>query len=129
MTSVTRLAGALLVEDERAVLLVGELKRPCDWSAAGLGDPGPIDARARPWTALQRVGPRRPTTPELLLELGAAACAELLASRLLIARNASVSERLWSLLVGESGAERIDWLAQVPEPVWDCVRDSVLRCS
>lgn len=130
MTRVSRLAGAILVEDGEAAFLVGDLKRPCDWAAAGFADPGAIDARERPWIEL----PRREFVPAqgeaLELALGGRACAELLARRLLIARTAGVSERLWSLLSDDAQpSRRVDWLAEVPDAVWDCVRESVLRCA
>ncbi|MCU1280493.1 MAG: precorrin-3B C(17)-methyltransferase, partial [bacterium] len=52
----------------------------------------------------------------------------LVAARLTIARNHSVSERLWRL-VTHDGATRAQWLVEVPAHVWEIVRDNVLRCS
>ncbi|MGH2652490.1 MAG: precorrin-3B C(17)-methyltransferase, partial [Actinomycetota bacterium] len=60
----------------------------------------------------------------------------LLARRFLIERNGSVSDRLWRLVIGadEEGEgpeeDEIDaqWLAEVPNRVWEIVRDTVLRC-
>ncbi|MGH8582397.1 MAG: precorrin-3B C(17)-methyltransferase, partial [Gammaproteobacteria bacterium] len=58
------------------------------------------------------------------------------ARRFLIERNGSVSDRLWRLVTGVDEedeapeAEELDaqWLVQVPDRIWEIVRDSVLRC-
>ena len=136
MARVGRLAGALLAETGGEFFLVGNTKEPCDFEAAGFESPGEIDALQRSYIRLM---PRREVEvakPYLTLDLEGEALAALLAERLLIERNASVSDRLWRLLIDPSGeeeltgGERVDarWLAEIPAPIWGIVRDTVLRC-
>lgn len=136
MARVGRLAGALLAETGGEFFLVGNTKEPCDFEAAGFESPGEIDAlerryiRLAPWRAVELAA------PYLRLDLEGEALAALLAERLLIERNASVSERLWRLLIDPSGQEELPedeavdarWLAEIPAPIWGIVRDTVLRC-
>jgi hypothetical protein len=95
-----------------------------------------------------------PATPvlELEVELEGEALAMLLAERLVIARTGSVSERLWRLVTGQldeldgeldrepdgkldgkselpSAVIPARWLGELPAPVWQIVRDTVLRCT
>jgi hypothetical protein len=75
--------------------------------------------------------------PVLVLDVEGEALPRLLAQRFLIERTGSISERLWRLTLGESDehdrevADAIDarWLGQMPEPIWNIVREAVLRCS
>jgi len=136
MARVGRLAGALLAETGGEFFLVGNTKEPCDFEAAGFESPGEIDALGRRYI---RLAPRRAVelaAPYLRLDLEGEALAALLAERLLIERNASVSDRLWRLLIDPSGQEELPedeavdarWLAEIPGPIWGIVRDTVLRC-
>ena len=136
MARVGRLAGAILAETGGEFFLVGNTKEPCDFEAAGFESPGEIDAIERRYI---RLAPRRAVelaAPYLRLELEGEALAALLAERLLIERNASVSDRLWQLLMDPSGQEELPedeavdarWLAEIPAPIWGIVRDTVLRC-
>ena len=136
MARVGRLAGALLAETGGEFFLVGNTKEPCDFEAAGFESPGEIDALERRYI---RLAPRRAVelaAPYLRLDLEGEALAALLAERLLIERNASVSDRLWQLLMDPSGQEEspndeaVDarWLAEIPAHIWGIVRDTVLRC-
>lgn len=135
MARLTRLGGALLLESEGLFYLIGETKEPCDFPAAGFEAPAerePGGATVRP---LRGEAQARSGEPALLLPLEGEGCAALVARRLLIERNASVSERLWRLSFGLSEPDEepqgeIDaaWLVQLPEGVWRAVRDSVLRC-
>jgi hypothetical protein len=136
MARVGRLAGAILAETGGEFFLVGNTKEPCDFEAAGFESPGEIDALERRYI---RLAPRRAVelaAPYLRLELEGEALAALLAERLLIERNASVSDRLWQLLIDPSGQEELPedeavdarWLAEIPAPIWGIVRDTVLRC-
>ena len=136
MARVGRLAGALLAETGGEFFLVGNTKEPCDFEAAGFESPGEIDALERRYI---RLAPRRAVelaAPYLRLELEGEALAALLAERLLIERNASVSDRLWRLLLDPSGQDELPedeavdarWLAEIPAPIWAIVRDTVLRC-
>jgi hypothetical protein len=136
MARVGRLAGAILAETGGEFFLVGNTKEPCDFEAAGFESPGEIDALERRYI---RLAPRHAVelaAPYLRLELEGEALAALLAERLLIERNASVSDRLWRLLMDPSGQEEhpegeavdVRWLAEIPAPIWRIVRDTVLRC-
>jgi hypothetical protein len=132
MAAVGRLAGALLVHTGGDYFLVGDLKEPCDFAAAGFQPPGEIDAKARAYVRLQ---PTRAVTlapPLLRLELEGEELAKLLAARLLIERNGSVSERLLRVVAhGHDSAAEVParWLAEMPEAAWRLIRDSVLKCS
>ena len=136
MARVGRLAGAILAETGGEFFLVGNTKEPCDFEAAGFESPGEIDALERRYI---RLAPRRAVelaAPYLRLDLEGEALAALLAERLLIERNASVSDRLWRLLIDPSGQEELPeeeavdarWLVEIPAPIWGIVRDTVLRC-
>jgi hypothetical protein len=132
MARVGRLSGALLAESEGQFWLVGDLKEPCDFAKAGFEPPGEIDAKARPFVRLCPLGQVTLSAPSLRVSLEGEALARLLAERLVIERNGSVSERLWRLITHESGgAPEIDarWLIETPRHVWQIVRDNVLRCS
>jgi len=56
--------------------------------------------------------------------------AQLLARRFIIQRNNSVSNRLWNVVTCDSDEGAVDarWLEQMPDEVWNVVRDSVLKC-
>lgn len=137
---VGRLHGALLLTGDGRYWLIGNTKEPCRWSAHGLEDPGIVDAiknpvielRATTGQAFEVVGDR--------LESSHSAdqlCGTLI-RRMLITRNASVSERLWRLVLGHDvdafetvggpQVAHVDWLCEMPERIWDIVRDTVLRC-
>lgn len=136
MARVGRLAGALLAESGGEFFLVGNTKEPCDFEAEGFESPGEIDARERRYIRLVPRGTVELAAPCLTLELEGEALAALLAERLLIERNASVSDRLWRLLMDPSGQEELPedkvvdarWLAEIPALIWAIVRDTVLRC-
>lgn len=136
MARVGRLAGAILAETGGEFFLVGNTKEPCDFNAAGFEAPGEIDALKRRYIKLVARGAVELAPPYLTLGLEGEALAALLAERLLIERNASVSDRLWRLLMDPSGQEELPegdavdarWLAEIPAPIWGIVRDTVLRC-
>ncbi|WP_437860041.1 hypothetical protein [Sorangium sp. So ce363] len=55
----------------------------------------------------------------------------------MIDRSGSVSERLWRRVYSpdaplDGAGSRVErdarWLAGIPEPIWQLVRDNVLRC-
>jgi len=71
------------------------------------------------------------------LDLEGEALARVLAERFIITRNGSVSERLWRLVIQcgrvddedtPAGAVDARWLGAMPAPMWQIVRDAVLRC-
>ena len=135
MARVGRIAGAILAETGGQYYLVGNTKRPCDWTAAGFEAPAEIDALKRPYlllvarTAIE-VG------PHLTLDLEGEDLAKRLADCFVIKRTGSVSDRLWRLVVGiddeddAPAAQAIDarWLGEMPLRVWQVVQDTVLRC-
>jgi hypothetical protein len=128
MSRVGRLAGALLVETEGAWYLIGHLKEPCDFAAAGFTPPADVDARAPTGLRLEPLGDVAMARPWLELAVEGEALVPLCARRLLVERTGLVSERLWRL-VTEHGGAQARWLGEVPDQVWNLVRDAVLRCS
>lgn len=137
MARVGRLAGAILAESSGQYFLVGNTKEPCDFAAAGFVAPATIDALASPYICLSVTKPVAIPAPWLEADVEGEALPRLLAQRFLVERNGSVSERLWRLVTDPEGtgqpakAGSIDarWLAALPTPVWQIVRDTVLRCS
>ncbi len=136
MARVGRLGGAILAETGREFFLIGNTKEPVDFEAAGFESPGNIGALRRRYIRLSARAATEVAAPYLTLELEGEHLAALLAERLLIERNGSVSERLWRLLLDPSGQDEpprsdsidVRWLAEIPAPLWQIVRDSVLRC-
>lgn len=131
MARVGRLAGALLAESVGSYFLVGDLKQPCDFRAEGFEPPGTIPGAELPFVRLQPLRDVTLPAPRLVLDVEGEELARLLFDRLVIARNGSVSSRLWRLLVGPQEPAEVDarWLGRMPAEVWNIVRDSVLRCS
>jgi hypothetical protein len=136
MARAARLAGAVLAQTHEALYLVGHPKAPCDWAAHGIDPPGDIDARRRPFVRLHARAAEL-AAPVLVLDVEGEALPQLLAQRFLIERTGSISERLWRLTLGESDEHErpvpdvVDarWLGQMPDPIWNIVREAVLRCS
>ena len=135
MARVGRLAGAILTETQGEYFLVGGTKEPCDWGAVGFHVPGALDEPRQPFLRLLPCRPIEMPAPYLRLAVEGQELARLLVRRFVIARNGSVSERLWRLVIGtdEGGTPdgEIDarWLGEMPDPVWDVVRETVLRCT
>src|SRR5205814_10662586 len=116
-----------LVETSGDYCLVGNLKRPCDFAAAGLEKPAAeIDALARPYVRLARSGPLAVPGPWLELSLEGESLLRALSARLLIERNGSVSDRLWRLILSNDPDAEPDpgavidarWLGEVPAHLW-----------
>jgi hypothetical protein len=105
MARIGRWMGAIVVEAGARQILVGNPKEPCTFAP-------PV-----PLTSSIEVDDRD------LDELAA-----IVKARLVITRNDSVSERLWRLVTSD-GSPRAQWLIDLPAPIWDIVRDTVLRCS
>jgi hypothetical protein len=134
---VGRLAGAILLETGGEYFLVGNTKEPCDWAAAGFDSPAGVGES--PYLRLVRHADApavRLGLPCLALDLAGEEAARRLVQRFVIARNGSVSERLWRLVIDPTGdvddlpETEIDarWLGALPDPIWTVVRDTVLRC-
>ena len=133
MAHVGRLAGALLVQTEGDFWLVGNTKEPCEWRTHGFEQPAEVDHTVQPYLRLRRIGEANVGEPYVVVDAEGEQVARELARRLLVERNASVSERLWRLVLGTdegavAGEIPAPWLIEVPEPVWRIVRDVVLRC-
>jgi hypothetical protein len=121
MIRIGRYAGAILIEHAHGQILVGNPKEPC--------------------AVTETIEP--PYTLPLVDKLPLSGCAllvehdnprelsQIIAQKMVIQRNGSVSERLWRLVTNQqsSGELRAQWLVDVPAHVWDVVRDTVLRCS
>ena len=134
---VGRLAGALLLETGGEYFLVGNTKEPCDWAAAGFASP--VGVGDSPYVRLVPLSNAAGVSlglPCLALDVAGEDAARRLVQRFVIARNGSVSERLWRLVIDPTGAVddlpevEIDarWLGALPDPIWTVVRDTVLRC-
>ncbi len=137
MARVGRLAGAILAESNGEYFLVGDTKTPCDWAAAGFETPVALDARKTSFVRLARCGAVTLAAPWLTIDLEGEELARALAQRFVIERNGSVSDRLWRLVVHRGDTEATDapagavdarWLGEIPAPVWQVIRDTVLRC-
>lgn len=133
MAKAGRLAGAILAQTGDDFYLVGNLKEPCDFAAAGFADPGEIDPLARPFIKLETTGSPEIATPYFEMNLEGEDLARALARTLVIKRNGSVSERLLNLIWDaeeNDGKDIVDatWLGTMPAEIWDMVRDEVLRC-
>lgn len=135
MAKIGRIAGGLLLHSQDQYYLVGNTKEPCDWPAHGFEKPVEIDALSRPVLPLVQLGEVAPVEPVVVERMEGEELGLLLAKRMLIVRNGSVSERLWRLLAQQDdegnfppGPLSGDWLMEMPDRVWDIVRDTVLRC-
>lgn len=138
MARAFRLAGAIIAQTGEDYFQIGLTKEPCDYGAAGFEEPGSEPAGA-PWFVRLRPLPARVrlSPPWLELSLGGEALARTLSARFVIERNGSVSERLWRLVLAagdpdddDEPHERVDarWLGEMPSPIWQMIRDTVLRC-
>jgi hypothetical protein len=134
MARIARLAGAILAETDGRFFLVGELKEPCDFAAAGFESPGELEAGA---PAYRELSPLRPVTlapPVLTMAIEGEELARRLTDFLVIKRNGSVSERLWRLVIqpeDNEGRPEVDarWLGELPPAIWQIVQDRVLKCT
>ncbi len=141
MACVARLAGAIVaatwVDGIEAYFLVGDTKVPCDWSLAGFERPADRNVSVDRYVRLVAIAEVAlgPSFVEVGIE--GELLAQLLADRLLVDRNGSVSERLWRIVTNvdddddaiKSGVVDARWLAEIPARAWDIVRDTVLRCT
>jgi hypothetical protein len=137
---VGRLAGAIVMESREHYFLVGNTKEPCDWARAGFEQPAEANVPQCSFIPLKPLSSVRIDSPCLLLnasEQSPEGLAQMLANRFVIRRNGSVSERLWRIVTGEMDQENTvvdrevdaNWLVQIPDHVWNIVRDAVLKCT
>ncbi len=137
MSRISRLSGAILAQTNGRYFLVGDLKEPCNFANAGFETPGEIEPLVRPYIELKPLNAIAITAPYLEMNVEGEALAALLAKRFLIERNGSVSDRLWRIVTHHQGMDddsevsiiQAQWIAEIPSPVWQIVRDSVLKCS
>ena len=136
---ITRLAGAILLENGGQFFLVGNTKQPCDWQQAGFEKPSEIDAVKQAFIPLLAIRPIPVEGQYLVVDSAdhsTEALAQLLADRFLIRRNGSVSDRLWRIVTNEndengaSSEQKVDasWLISMPVRIWEIVRDAALKC-
>ena len=130
-----RLAGAILAECDGSYFLIGNTKEPCDWEQSGFKAPAEIDAKKTPALALKVLSSDISLGPTHLVvhlspEQQAEDVARIFADRFVITRNGSVSDRLWNVVVGETVEAEVEatWLLNMPDHVWQIVRDTVLKC-
>ena len=137
MARVGRLAGAILAESHGEYFLVGNTKSPCDWAAAGFERPVEIDPAKHAFVRLSQIGAVLIGSTHLVFALEGEALANELAQRFVIERNGSVSDRLWRLVLQRGNVDADEqpegpvdarWLGEIPAPIWQIVRDTVLRC-
>ncbi len=138
--TLSRLAGAMLLAGYNEFYLIGNTKEPCDWAAVGFAKPSEGDAatlRVRRLQPLQQApATNSPCGYVVASDQSIEAIAEILASRLLIVRNASFSERLWRIVTGASDENPVvadttpdvSWLVAMPDTVWEIVREAALKC-
>jgi hypothetical protein len=115
--------------------MIGDIKIPCDFPAAGIRPPAERNVLVQPYVALDVPGIFHwEEGPRLSCSLEGEALAQRLVDVFLILRNGSVSERLWRMVLSYSKPVEpqlydAQWLMQMPIGIWDIVRDQVLRCS
>lgn len=138
MARVGRIAGCLLVKSEGVYALIGYPKEPCAWEEHGFVPPSEMQHWEAPYCRLQTLEGIAPDLSEVFLEveLEGEPLRDALMDRLLVARNGSVSERLWRLIVGADdegnvapGPRKARYLTETPQAIWNVVKDAVLRCS
>ncbi|KYF79857.1 precorrin-3B C(17)-methyltransferase [Sorangium cellulosum] len=137
MARVGRLGGAILAETQGEYYLVGNTKTPVDFREAGFEPPDEVELVKGAYLRLKPLRQVKVQAPALLLDVEGEELAKKLVQRFVIDRNGSVSERLWRLVYSpddplddaEAPVERdARWLGDIPEPIWQLVRDNVLRC-
>jgi len=132
VSKVTRLGGAILAETSGEYYLVGELKEPCDFEEQGFEKPPESDPdHPVKFRKLKNVREITIDSEYLEMETQGEALVDLLFKRFVIQRNHSVSERLWRVAAVQKKANGVidaRWLEQMPDEVWEIVRESILKC-
>jgi hypothetical protein len=138
-TYVERLAGSFLVRSDTEFELVGQPKFPCDFASFGFARPLGIDEPNARRAVLVLTGEPQFRGPRLCFTHSVSDVASALERRLLVARNASASERLWAIALRVEDADAVDdvpednvidadWVIEAPDTIWEIVRSQVLRC-
>lgn len=133
LSKISRLAGAILAETQGEYFLIGETKEPCDFQKHGFKTPSESDPENQPkYKKLEVTGPVVfDNSFYLEMESVGEELALILFKRFVIHRNYSVSDRLWGVVTcarEESGPIDARWLEEMPDEVWEIVRDSILKC-
>ena len=136
MTVVERLAGSFVVRDSSRAVLVGQPKVPCAWESFGFAKPTAIDAPDARRAELVRLADVPLPGPRLVFTRSFESVVAAIESRMLVARNGSASERLWTLVLDEDDPDEIDesrevdadWIVDMPDRAFALIRDNVLRC-
>lgn len=132
MTKMGRFHGAILVETLGEYFLVGDLKEPADFAAAGFAEPDEISPLENKYIPLHINGKIEIAAPEFVCGQSGSELLESIFHRLVIKRNGSVSMRLWNLLLdtdkSDSNIPDISWLFSMPDEIWEIVQDQILRC-
>ena len=131
-SKVRRLAGGMIAETNGDYYLIGELKEPCDFAQLGFEKPIESDEDNRlPFRKLTISGEVSLNDQNyLLMETEGEALAKLLFKHFIIHRNNSISNRLWNVVTCDVDAGPVDarWLEQMPDDVWEVIRENVLKC-
>jgi hypothetical protein len=124
------------LSNRAAWFLVGDTKVPCDWRSAGFEPPRERDVIRERFVELEVCGAPALIGTTLSVGLVGQDAARVIGERLTVSRNGSVSERLWTLILGEDEIEApsgrtipCEWLCEMPAEVWNVVRESVLKCT
>lgn len=133
LSTVARLAGAIIAETNGEYYLVGELKEPCDFAQRGFAAPAESGSNQPvPYRKLNVVGDVALEEGDFLeMETQGEPLAQLLFKRFVILRNHSVSDRLWRVVTcrkDQNGKTDARWLEHMPDEVWEIVRENVLKC-
>ncbi len=133
LSTVARLAGAIIAETNGEYYLVGALKEPCDFAGCGFAAPAESGPNQPvPYRKLNVVGDVALEEGDFLeMETQGEALAQLLFKRFVILRNHSVSDRLWRVVTcqkDQNGKTDARWLEHMPDEIWEIVRENILKC-
>ena len=121
--------GVLWFEDKEDTFLIGDFKEPVSLEEHGLSI---IEETG----SVKKIKGTSKVKPLFLWEGKGIEAASDIYKKLIIYRNDSVSMRLQDVL--KESSERVDfnggpifdvrWLSNMPQNVWDCVRETKLKC-
>jgi hypothetical protein len=132
MFEVYRFSGAILLKKENKFYLIGNLKEPCNFMDYGF-ESQEIDPLKNPYVPLKIIDEYKTALLNnpifiIISNKSIEEIAKILSDKLLIKRNGSVSERLWNLIKENQKDNNITWLIDIPEEIWEIVRENVLKC-